>query len=262
MKRKTAQPGFLVLAIATAALILGLHQLGNIEGLRFDWSDPIGWLNNAAAEDAVGALLRSTGLVIGYWIMAGTVLYAAATIHNPSGSGRLLTLTTLPGVRRVVDRALATALAATIAASPLTPALAAEQPPPAVVFDINTDGVPVPHVRLRDETSVDDQPTATVELIPGAEPTAAAGTPQVFTRSQATPSAATATTHTVESGDNLWSIADNQLQATAGTEPTTATIIEYWRRLIETNRTTLRSGDPNLIYPGELVALPPLEVSK
>ena len=33
-------------------------------------------------------------------------------------------------------------------------------------------------------------------------------------------------------------------------------IARYWQRLIAANRTTLRSGDPSLIFPGEVITLP------
>jgi nucleoid-associated protein YgaU len=69
-------------------------------------------------------------------------------------------------------------------------------------------------------------------------------------------------THTVKSGDNLWLIATDHLLNEIGSDPGTATVTAYWRRLVEANRTTLRSGDANLIYPGEIITLPPLVVSK
>jgi nucleoid-associated protein YgaU len=31
----------------------------------------------------------------------------------------------------------------------------------------------------------------------------------------------------------------------------------FWRSVIEANRELIRSGDPDLIYPGEVVVLPP-----
>jgi nucleoid-associated protein YgaU len=39
-------------------------------------------------------------------------------------------------------------------------------------------------------------------------------------------------------------------------------ISPYWRVVIETNREGLRSGDPDLIYPGETVVLPPVNESR
>jgi nucleoid-associated protein YgaU len=41
--------------------------------------------------------------------------------------------------------------------------------------------------------------------------------------------------------------------------PTNREVAEYWHRVIEANRDRLRSGDPDLIYPGEEIILPPLE---
>jgi nucleoid-associated protein YgaU len=63
--------------------------------------------------------------------------------------------------------------------------------------------------------------------------------------------------HVVVPGDNLWRIAATRLAAALGREPSDAEIAPYWQRVIAANRTTLRSGDPDLVFPGELVALPP-----
>jgi hypothetical protein len=66
----------------------------------------------------------------------------------------------------------------------------------------------------------------------------------------------TARTHVVQPGDNLWTIAHAAMVAARG-DATTADVAPYWRAVIDANRSSLRSGDPNLIFPGELVALPP-----
>ena len=42
-------------------------------------------------------------------------------------------------------------------------------------------------------------------------------------------------------------------------EPSPAEITPYWRRVIVANAGGLRSHDPNLIYPGERIVLPPAE---
>ncbi len=59
---------------------------------------------------------------------------------------------------------------------------------------------------------------------------------------------------TVESGDHLWKISARHLNKTE----TGLAIAPYWQRVVELNLPTLRSGDPDLIYPGELVTLPDL----
>lgn len=56
----------------------------------------------------------------------------------------------------------------------------------------------------------------------------------------------------VVKGDHLWKISARHLGEDAGDEE----IAPYWREVIETNTPHLRSGDPDLIYPGEVVQLP------
>ena len=61
----------------------------------------------------------------------------------------------------------------------------------------------------------------------------------------------------VRTGDNLWSIARAEIVRTTGdAHPSDAVIAAYWQRVIALNRATLRSGNPSLIFPGEIVALP------
>ncbi|MEA2000571.1 MAG: LysM domain-containing protein [Actinomycetota bacterium] len=285
MQRRIEATGLIVLVATTTALIVGLHQVGSVAGFRIDWSSPVEWLKTAPAEDVAVAILRSIGLVVGYWVTGSTLLYTVLALRGRSSGGRLVRLITVPGVRRVVDRSLATFLAASIVATPLAPALAlADEQPPPVVFDINTDGVPVPHIRLSDaglkDATLGDTRTSDTVLVGDQSPTTtqpitdvvpvvkSGGTPpaviaQINTAPPtATPISSMATTHTVQSGDNLWQIATGHLLAQAGTDPGTTTVTTYWRRLVAANRTTLRSGDTNLIYPGEIITLPPLEVSE
>jgi LysM repeat protein len=60
-------------------------------------------------------------------------------------------------------------------------------------------------------------------------------------------------TYVVRPGDNLWLIAQRTLEQR---ERPTAELVAYWHALIEANMDTLHSGDPNLIYPGEVLTLP------
>jgi nucleoid-associated protein YgaU len=67
--------------------------------------------------------------------------------------------------------------------------------------------------------------------------------------------------HVVEPGDDLWDIAARHLAAQVGL-PVRALddghVADYWRRVIQANRSTLRTGDPDLLLPGEVIVLPPL----
>jgi nucleoid-associated protein YgaU len=66
-------------------------------------------------------------------------------------------------------------------------------------------------------------------------------------------------TVTVERGDHLWKISARHLGDFYQRLPSNHEVSPYWRETIEANRNRLRSGDPDLIYPGEQVALPPIE---
>jgi hypothetical protein len=78
-------------------------------------------------------------------------------------------------------------------------------------------------------------------------------------RAEAPPSSAPrppARTHVVAVGENLWVIARAALVARGNPAPDEVAIARYWHRVVADNRPTLRSGDPSLIYPGEMVVLP------
>lgn len=63
-------------------------------------------------------------------------------------------------------------------------------------------------------------------------------------------------TVTVLPGDHLWSISKSVLEERLGREPTTSEVTPYWRKVIIDNIAGLESGDPDLIYPGEVIAIP------
>jgi nucleoid-associated protein YgaU len=58
-----------------------------------------------------------------------------------------------------------------------------------------------------------------------------------------------ATQYVVRPGDSFWRIAE----ATVAPDEEVAT---HWLRLVAANLERIRSGDPDLIFPGEIVVLP------
>jgi nucleoid-associated protein YgaU len=65
----------------------------------------------------------------------------------------------------------------------------------------------------------------------------------------------------VTPGDNLWDLSAAALARATARERVTLVddeIARYWRTVCDVNRDTLRSGNVNVIYPGEIVALPPV----
>jgi hypothetical protein len=67
---------------------------------------------------------------------------------------------------------------------------------------------------------------------------------------------------TVRKGGNLWKLSAHELADAHGTKPTNAEIVPYWKSVISTNEDHLRSGNPNLIYPGEQIKFPGIENDK
>jgi hypothetical protein len=66
--------------------------------------------------------------------------------------------------------------------------------------------------------------------------------------------------HATVTGDDLWSIAATHLAQSSGrplASLSNAEVAAYWQRVCDANRSHLQSGDLNLIYPGEEIALPP-----
>lgn len=60
------------------------------------------------------------------------------------------------------------------------------------------------------------------------------------------------TTVVVETGDHLWGISEQRLQESSPSAP----VDPYWREVVARNTPRLRSGNPDLIYPGEVIELP------
>jgi nucleoid-associated protein YgaU len=60
----------------------------------------------------------------------------------------------------------------------------------------------------------------------------------------------------VEPGDHLWKISEAELARRLGRSAGPDEVAPYWLTVIDANRDSLHSGDPDLIYPGELITLP------
>jgi resuscitation-promoting factor RpfA len=107
---------------------------------------------------------------------------------------------------------------------------------------------------------------STRESAPAARPapTVADATPapSAAPAPAAPPPASVATTYTVSAGDSLWSIAADHVAGTSGRAPAQvpdAEVTGFWQRICDANQGRLRSGDLNLIFPGEQVVLPAVQ---
>ncbi len=80
--------------------------------------------------------------------------------------------------------------------------------------------------------------------------------PAVAPTIPAPPAAPLTTWHTAP-GDDLWHIARSVLEASGHASASNAEVGHYWQALIAANRD--RVSDPDLIYPGQLIDLPPVD---
>ncbi len=226
---------------AVAALILA--------GRRPELAVPLAhvgpWLHSRPPADVLVAVLRWVALAGAVWLLASTVLYVAAAASRVPSAVRAVGWSTLPIVRRAVDAAFAVTV---VTGAVLAPAAArAATDPPAV--SLVRDGRGAGGIaELPPDTTV---PPTTVlpspPLVPAAPPASAP--------------ASLATEVVIAPGDNLWELAARQVAAGAArarAEVTDDQIAPYWVRVCDANRAHLLSGDPNLVYPGERVVLPPV----
>jgi len=272
----------LVLLVAGEAIaVVALHRLGGVDGFAIPRHDFGRWLQQSTSEEALLAGVRLVALVAAWWLLGSTVLYVAARVARLHGAARALGWATLPAVRRWVDRAAAVSIVAATALGVGRPA-GADPPPTAgpasapVVVDVDhRDPARVPSrppAAVRTGQAVDSPPGPTVPptattsppptTVPLVPPTAPPPAP-VMPPAPATPPPAPAAdaTHTVTGGEHLWSIAAARVAGATGKQTvdlSPADIAPYWLRVAELNRHRLRSGNPNLVYPGEVVELPPL----
>ncbi|MGA7282571.1 MAG: hypothetical protein WBZ40_12405 [Acidimicrobiia bacterium] len=61
---------------------------------------------------------------------------------------------------------------------------------------------------------------------------------------------------TVVAGDHLWKMSKAHLESQSHHDVSDQQVALYWRLVIEKNRGRIRSGDPDLIYPGEIMVMP------
>jgi hypothetical protein len=258
-----------VLTVEIAA-VAGLAALA--EPLRVgDVRHGRAWLAKASTTDLFTVCTWWAAVAIAAWVVVTTVTYTAGRAVPALRGLRVFDAMALPVVRRAVDGALALSLTAGAVSGAVAPASAAPATSGPPVVHVSPDGkVVIAPAGPTTTTTATTAATLPREVRPPSEP---APPPAARPRSRPVDRARThpapsprpqpaprppAELHVVVAGDNLWRIAASRLAAALGRAPSDAEIVPYWQRVVEANRATLRSGDPNLIHPGEIVALPPL----
>jgi LysM repeat protein len=263
-----------LLVAGEAIAVVALHRLGGADGFAIPHHDLARWLEQTPSEEVLLAGVRLAALAAAWWLLGSTLLYAAARMARLHGTAAALGWATLPAVRRWADRAAAVSIVAATALGVGRPA-AADPPPttrpttaPVVIDADHRDPVSVPSrppSSVRTGQAVDPPPVPSVPPdetapVPAPPPTTAPLVPPVVPIAPPAPAPTAGATHTVARGEHLWSIAARQVATAIGKPPADlapADIAPYWLRVVEVNRPRLRSGNTNLVYPGEIIELPP-----
>ena len=240
MRRTTARLG-IVVVLETGSLAW-LFSFGR-PWLRVNWSELATWIRTTPAEDAIAALIWWAALGCVFWLAGSTLLYLVAQASRVEALIRSVEWMTLPAIRRATERALgAVLIASTMAAAPVR----ADQPPPLVVV-VNDDGTFVPPgLAGQIVTTPQARPDSAVPPSP-ASPSETSVLGDEFSPAEVT----------VRSGDNLWIICRRHLTGTLGHRPANEEVAPYWRQVIANNQPHLISGNPDLIYAGEVIEMPP-----
>ncbi len=202
-------------------------------------------LTTLTGEQLALVVAWAVALITAAWISATSAVGLFALVSRNRTAARLAHVCAPRFVRRMVEASLVATLLVTPARAPVAgPAIA-----PAVGLAGDQPVVRAPAAVVAPTPKPLPKPTPEPKPAPKTKPS-----PLPAPTPTATPTAAG--THVVVPGDNLWTIARAQLVARGHTDPDIATTARYWRTVVERNREALRSHDPNVIYPGETVALP------
>lgn len=238
-------------------LLVELAGVAVLVALPIDlpWHDPASLLHQPEELVAAG-IIKVAAVGIAGWLFLSTAAYAA--VSPVPRLRRMVARVTSPIVRRAVD----TALVASLAMGPAVSAGAAEAPSEPIVVTID-EGDSSGLVVLPPGVFVPaPQPSAPSDDGAEASPP---GAPHPFVSRHVAPETDPSdrlpvdrpSTHEVRPGDHLWSIAEQILRERSGRAIVADhEIAPFWRQLIDANLPQLRSGDPDLIYPGEVLTIP------
>ena len=195
-------------------------------------------LRFGALEEVLLTTGRGLGLALAAWLIISQLLYTLAVLTRTDWIAEILRPMTLPMVRRIA----AGAATITISFGSVT-AVAQTAPEPTIMVvdngaegDLRQEATPTPVLQPLMEPNV-EKPDVTLE------PVGSYSAPLTWQ---------------VKPGDHLWSIAGEHLAIVLDRPPTRDEHRTYWLEVIEAAQPIIRSGDPNLIYPGEEIPMPPM----
>lgn len=222
------------------------------------------WPARVGSANAVVAIIRLLALGLAWYLTLATIVGSLVRVVDTPGLQRSIDQVT-PGFLRALLGSAGTITAAglTLAVSPLvapttspleTHPAAASQPSIDAAVEPGTTTVPgSPATMTRVEA-------ATLEMLAPLEMSRPGQTSDDgLTIASVIPLAQPSDRWTVETGDHFWGIALEVLGDSWGRTPGDHEVGPYWSELIEANRHRLVAPEnPDLIYPGQVMTLPPV----
>ena len=239
MTRRAGRAAAWLLGLLSAGILLRLAATGDLAGPPTGSLDELtDWADAREPAATAVALVRLAAEVAVWYLLAVSMLHAAATVLRAAGGHRLADAIATPGVRRLVRAGLGLGLAA---ASSVGGREEATGTAGTVTMTPVVEAPVVTQSRIEDPGG-----TATMRQ-------------QLAPESGVAQMVPAPSTWTVAPGESLWSIAEELLADAWQRPPSDAETDPFWRALVERNRDRLVDpADPDLIHPGQVFEVPPL----
>lgn len=244
-----------------------------------------GWSESRSTTTAVLAMVRLAAELWVWYLLGLSALQFLASVARLRGAASMADVLALPASGRLVRAGLGLSLVATTAVgSSSEPGTAAMRPVPAEPSTAwmvpTTAGTPrgtsttIAPTTTTTSSTTTTSPTTTsptrppTSSFPSTRGSTVLTTPTTLGAATEADDAPTLpslerrrptspATWTVETGDSLWSVAEEVLADAWGRSPHDAEIDPYWRQLLEANRHRLVDPDaPELIFRGQVLELP------
>lgn len=264
---------------SVAGLVVWLGGLGVAMGLLIridagaldiDWGDVGFWIRATPPERVLIAVMRVVAIALVCWLLVASLACLVAQASGIPALVRRVDWFTPALVRDRVKMAVAVGAVAVVAtATPIRSVVSNSHrlQGSEVVRDVSDDAIDQPWWPLRPDpvpeaSTMSPKMSESEFATPESGGPAGESPPAAQTRNDPVeaPQPKHADEYVVSAGDSFWKIAEDHVaayhsrHARAGAPSEVAV---YWKLLVETNRERLRSGDPNLIYPGERLVVPP-----
>ena len=207
---------------------------------------PLSSLRTGPLDLTLGTLARLVGLAVAYWLLGSSVLLILARLSALPAAIRAISPLTWAPVRKLIESSVASSLVIALAG----PAAQAAVEPGYVPVPA---GDPLPASNTPSLASTTTTATLPITIV---EPVDSLYLPIEAAQPVAIATSVEAIEVRVRPGDNMWLLAERRLREIRGGAVTDADIAPYWLAVIAANHTRIRSGDPDLIFPGEVLTMP------